>query len=43
MQAKHIVKFIAQGAVFPIAFGPVLGCVFGGERNKTFQHIKTSG
>ena len=37
--AKHIVKLIAQGAVFPIAFGAVLGRVFGGERNKTFQHM----
>jgi hypothetical protein len=39
MLAKHIVKFIAQGAVLPIAFSPVLGGVLGGERNKTFQHI----
>ena len=37
--AKHIVKLIAQGAVFPIAFGAVLGRVFGWKRNKTFQHM----
>ena len=43
MLAKHIIKLIAQGAVFPIAFGPVLGRIFGRERNKTFQHIESSG